>query len=298
MVDTSNPVQVITSDLPTLRAAYADRTAALMATLARLAYEFPPADCKPGPCLTIPDEFKKLGFDRITYFHNGRIDGWAYIVEGKDIVAIVFRGTQSVQNWNTNFQVGMVNPPNTDTKLHVHSGFFAAFNDLSSGQEGMQTAVDRIKQESKGVIPIYITGHSLGGALAQIATAVFGSDQIAACYTFGSPRVGNGYFDLWVKPPSYRIENYADIVPQIPVVAPQLPVPELYRHSGDARYLPDHTAGSPLRYEPGLVMRAWQLLIGLRQFFIAGKILGIEDHSIAEYEQKLMAIASARSQAR
>jgi thioesterase domain-containing protein len=32
------------------------------------------------------------------------------------------------------------------------------------------------------LIPIYITGHSLGGALAQIASAVLGDDQVAACY--------------------------------------------------------------------------------------------------------------------
>ena len=195
MAETSNPAQVISSDLPTLGPPTRDRTAALMATLARLAYEFPPADCKPGPCLTIRTNSKSWASTASPIFITVDIDGWAYIVEGKDIIATVFRGTQSVQNWGTNFQVGMVNPPDTDTKLHVHSGFFAAFNDLSTGQEGLQTAFDRIKQDSKGVIPIYITGHSLGGALAQIATAVFGCDQIAACYTFGSPRVGNGYFD-------------------------------------------------------------------------------------------------------
>src|SRR6516162_5958527 len=72
--------------------------------------------------------------------------------------------------------------------------------------------------------------HSLGGALAQIAGAVLGSDQVAACYTYGSPRVGNFYFDPWVKVPSYRVMNYADIVPQVPL-------PIAYRHSGDPRYM-------------------------------------------------------------
>jgi len=74
-----------------------------------------------------------------------------------------------------------------------------------------------IKQATNGAVPIYITGHSLGGALAQIAAAVLGSDQVGACYTYGSPRVGNSYFDLWVKVPSYRVLNYADIVPQVPL---------------------------------------------------------------------------------
>ena len=287
------------SGLPVLRAAYSDRTAALMATLARLAYAFPPQGSQPGPAPAIPAEFQSLGFERITYFHNGMDDGWAYVAEGKDIIAIVFRGTQSIENWHTNFQVEMVNPPATDARLGVHKGFFKAFNDLADGTDGLHKTFERLKAASQqGDIPIYIAGHSLGGALAQIASAVFGCDQIAACYTFGSPRVGNSYFDLWVKAPSYRVENYADIVPQIPWFAPQLPLPKLYRHSGDPRYLPDQTKASPFRYEPGPLVRAWQLLVGLRQYFTAGKILGIEDHSMDEYEQKLMAIANARTQAR
>ncbi len=298
MTVTAAAPQVRASDLPILRAAYSDRTAALMATLAGLAYAFPPNDCQPGPAPVVPQEFKSLGFERITYFHNGMIDGWAYLAEGPEIIALVFRGTQSTQNWDTNFQVATVHPPRTDPRLHVHEGFYDAFKKLAAGEEGLDSAFKRVTEASKGTIPIYIAGHSLGGALAQIATAVFGCDQIAACYTFGSPRVGNNYFDLWVKPPSYRIENYADIVPQVPVFAPQLPVPEFYRHSGDARYLPKRVVGTPFRYEPGPIVRGWQFLLGLIQFFQAGKILGIEDHHIGQYEEKLKAIATQRGQAR
>jgi len=103
---------------------------------------------------------------------------------------------------------------------------------------GIKEKMDAVKMATKGTVPIYITGHSLGGALAQIAGAVLGSDQVAACYTFGAPRVGNFYFDLWVKVPSYRVMNYADIVPQIPL-------PIVYRHSGDPRYMLDHPTPSP-----------------------------------------------------
>jgi Lipase (class 3) len=110
------------------------------------------------------------------------------------------------------------------------------------------------------LIPIYITGHSLGGAPAQIASAVLGDDQVAACYTFGSPLVGNIYFDLWVKPPSYRLINYADIVG--------------YRHAGDARYLPDVAIDSPYRFDPNLIERGWQLVRGIVQFLRARSILG------------------------
>jgi hypothetical protein len=69
-----------------------------MATLSRLTYEFPPIDCVPGPCSSIPTEFSELGFDRISYynyFHNGLIDGWAFIVEGKDLAACFDHMTNS-----------------------------------------------------------------------------------------------------------------------------------------------------------------------------------------------------------
>lgn len=290
----SPPVQP--RDLPILRAAYSDRTAALMASLAGYAYEFPPQDWEPGPS-PVPPQLSALGFERINYFHNGLIDGWAYIAEGKDLIVIAFRGTKSATNWRTNFQVEMVHPEGADANLRVHKGFYQAFELLNDGTKGLKTAVAALKTVNHAT-PIYLTGHSLGGALAQIATAVFGSDQIAACYTFGSPRVGNAYFDLWVKPPSYRVENYADIVPQIPVFAPQAPWPAFYRHSGDPRYLPDKVSGSPYRYEPSLPVRALQLAKGVLQFAQAGNILGIEDHNIALYTSKLAQIVSARDHSR
>jgi hypothetical protein len=280
-----------------MRAAYSDRSAALMATLAQLAYIFPPAGGTPGPA-SAPIEVAELGFDKITYFHNGLKDGWAFLAEGPDIIALAFRGTASIRNWETDFQVRMLWPPNTDNSLRVHEGFYRAFSLLSDGEKGIRAKLQEVETATSGRIPIYLTGHSLGGALAQIAAAVYGSDQIAACYTFGSPRVGNAYFDLWVKPPSYRVMNYADIVPQIPWFAAAFPLPIFYRHSGDPRYLAPHNAGSPYRYQPGWPTRIAQLFAGVVQLIRSRQILGIKDHGMTEYETKLAAIAAARTQSR
>jgi triacylglycerol lipase len=275
------------SDLPTLRAAYSDRTAALMAYLASFAYD-PRIEGKPP---TIPSEISNAGFEKITSFHNGYTDGWAYILEGKEIIVLAFRGTVSQKNWHADFNAALIHPPNTDANLRVHEGFYRAFSNLSDGTKGIETKITEVKQETQGQIPIYITGHSLGGALAQISAAVLGNDQIAACYTFGSPRVGNLVFDLWVKPPSYRLVNYADIVPQVPP-------PLVYRHSGDPRYMPDVMTNSPYRFQPGPFQRLWQFVRGIVQLVKAGSILGIDDHAIGEYCRKLDAIARVRSQSR
>lgn len=275
-------------DLPSLRAAYSDRTAALMAYLAAFAYD---VRIEATTSIAVPDELCGFGFRRFTAFHNGLCDGFAYLAEGEELIVLAFRGTQSLINWKTNLNARLIHPDATDRNLKVHEGFYSAFIMLTDGAQGIQDRMRQVKTTTNGSIPIYITGHSLGGALAQIASAVLGDDQVAACYTFGSPRVGNIYFDLWVKPPSYRLVNYADIVPQVPLSVMG------YRHAGDPRYLPDVAIDSPYRFEPNLLERTWQLLRGIQQFFKARSILGINDHQIIEYCRKLDHIAQARTRA-
>jgi triacylglycerol lipase len=292
--DASSPqgTEASPANLPTLRAAYSDRTAALMAHLAAFAYD-PSIEAKP-PVL-VPRELADLGFTEFWAFHNGMTNGWAYIARSPDIIAVSFRGTKSTQDWKTNFHVHMDHPPGTDDNLRVHSGFYGAFERLADGPDGLRVKLEDIKSQTAHKVPIYITGHSLGGALAQIASAVLGDDQVAACYTFGSPRVGNAFFDLWVKVPSYRLINYADIVPQVP-----LPLPLLYRyrHSGDPRYMREPVGKSVYRYEPGNLTRLWQIGQGIVQWYKAGSIMGVADHSINEYARKLDEIGANRTQKR
>jgi triacylglycerol lipase len=280
------------TDLPTLRSAYSDRTAALMAYFAGFAYSST-IEAK-GP-ISVPKELSDLGFNRLTSFHNNLSDGWAYVVESELLIVLAFRGTRSTSNWETNLHAWLIHPARADARLRVHQGFYKAFEKLSDGTKGIMQKIKEIESATVGRTPIYITGHSLGGALAQISAAVLGSDQIAACYTFGSPRVGNYVFDLWVKPPSYRLINYADIVPQVP-----FPFPFVlnYRHSGDPRYMPDVTSGSPYRFEPNFFQRVVQFGKGVIQLIRARSILGIDDHQIGEYCRKLDQIAGARSQSR
>jgi triacylglycerol lipase len=255
------------SDLPTLRAAYSDRTAALMAYLASFAYR---KDIETRGLTDVPPELNGLGFNRLTVFHNDLTDGWAFFAESGALIVLAFRGTQSPLNWDTNCQTRLIHPTGTDARLRVHQGFYSAFERLSDGVKGIREKMKELETTTPANVPIYITGHSLGGALAQIATAVLGNDRLAACYTLGSPRVGHYIFDLWVKPPSYRVINYADIVPLVPI-----PVPFVmpYRHSGDPRYMPDKVTGSPYRFEPTLLQRFEQFGKAIVQVIRAQSIL-------------------------
>jgi hypothetical protein len=135
---------------------------------------------------------------------------------------------------------------------------------------------------------LYITGHSLGGALAQIASAVFDRDNLAACYTFGSPRVGTADFDRQVKCPHYRVINNWDLVPGIP-----LPWFQGYRHTGDPRLLTPGTGG-PLRrdrYASFLADIAALVVVSLR----SRRLLITDEHMIWNYHTQLEAIAAPRT---
>ena len=66
-------------------------------------------------------------------------------------------------------------------------------------------------------MPLFITGHSLGGALAMIAAKkITHKGGNAACYTFGSPRVGDEVWISNIKTPLYRVVNAADCVTMLP----------------------------------------------------------------------------------
>lgn len=84
---------------------------------------------------------------------------------------------------------------------------------------------------------VYLTGHSLGGALATLAAFDAAATEFASgsvegltLYTFGSPRVGNGAFAAAFDravPDAWRVTNANDVIARIPRAIG-------YRHIGHA----------------------------------------------------------------
>jgi triacylglycerol lipase len=162
----------------------------------------------------------------------------------------------------------------------VHAGFRAAYESV-----GKDIEEELLKL---GNLPLYITGHSLGAALATVATQRLEHnprirEKIAACYTFGSPRVGNSEYDLEFKSPIYRVVNTTDIVTVIPLLAMG------YIHIGDVRYLGARDG----EFQSGVPVfrRLYFFLLTLFKFF--SPVVG--DHAIVQYRRKLEAIASKRN---
>ena len=72
--------------------------------------------------------------------------------------------------------------------------------------------------------PLFFTGHSLGGAMATLASAVSRKRTPRATYTFAAPRVGDATFVASIQPvPLHRVENVHDPIPMVPRVLGWVP---------------------------------------------------------------------------
>jgi triacylglycerol lipase len=270
------------SGVPVQRAAYSDRMSALMAKLALLAYvKFEQPDLVEVLQRALGEGGMKL---RATY---AREETEAYLVEADEFLAVVFRGTNSSADARTNLalRAAPVVLPDHPKKVRVHGGFFKAFKRVDG--EIRRDLETRFLEK-----PIYLAGHSLGGALALVASAAYGASEVlgprlAAVYTFGAPRVGGSDFDEIVKAPHYRVVSGIDVVPFLPPTAFFG-----YRHTGTVRYL-FARRGAPLRATPpGIAIIVPLLSIILWPF--VGSALGLKDHKIGSYIAKLELIARNR----
>jgi len=96
----------------------------------------------------------------------------------------------------------------------VHRGFL---EELAAVQGSVVAELSRRGGKTR---PLYVTGHSQGGAEAALATRAFvaGGFSLTATYTFAAPRPGNSVFVASVPAalPVHRLEFGDDIVPHVP----------------------------------------------------------------------------------
>ena len=253
---------------PTLRVAYSDRTAALMAALCEIAYAAPGAVAG----LIAPAGFRLLAA------------GGRFILAGSpELYVLAFRGTEDAADWRVDINAPLVPWLTPRSTVRLHRGFLTAYR---ADRAAIRDALARHAPPAK--VGLYVAGHSLGGALAQIATADLDSDVLAACYTFGSPRVGTRDFDRQVHAPHYRVVNGWDLVPGVP--APWL---SGYRHTGDPRLL----TGDGLeayRRDRSLLARFGVDLLGLAGAAVTRRLPPVADHMIWSYRARLDEIAVTR----
>jgi triacylglycerol lipase len=275
-------------EVPYLRAAYSDRMAAVMAVLSLFSY----IDFAKPEFMGVLNEVIGHGDLKLVKTYDSQ-DTEAILVEGDKFLAIVFRGTTTKRDRATDMSIGFekVELRGHPKSVAVHKGFYQAFSYVEDAiHADLKASPDK---------PIYIAGHSLGGALALVASAAFGGcdhlgPRLAAVYTFGSPRVGGKSFGICVKAPHYRIVNQFDIVPMVP--------PSWlfgYVHSGERLMLKDKGKRA-IRQQPGVfaLFDSFQTfvsaLIGTLLWPLNKQTLFLAPHDISRYASRLQGIAGIR----
>jgi triacylglycerol lipase len=184
---------------------------------------------------------------------NNPIMGFVGRNDTTQTVIVSFRGTETPEDWLQDLDALAVPFPDIPTGGLVHQGFDAVYQTI---RDSVIAGVDAAKVNATSM---WITGHSLGGAIALIAALDFGKNAVpplvSQLYTFAGPRVGDttfkNLFDATI-PVCYRVVNRWDIVPQ-------LPPPPLFIHAGqlvdiDGGFTLDLAKAHSLleSYKPGL----------------------------------------------
>lgn len=277
---------------------------------------------------TAPDEYlattktlKEKGFQLKRFINVGSTQGLIIKREEQDdkkpYYVIAFRGTQELNDFLLDAKV---KPKKLDGRENevIHEGFWGGYDEF------IKKYNDDLKEIKDSGLPVFITGHSLGGALAMITTKEYFPDIEGACYTFGAPMVANYDFFRCVKTPVYRVVNSSDIVPRLPsgflirliisilnfirdftkkesalykilsrIFARLVPL-GLYKHYGDLRYLTDVAVGqfdkTRLLNNPNSLDRLLWFGESLKLSF--GR--PIKSHGLKVYRKKLEQVALDR----
>ncbi|MGN6546577.1 MAG: lipase family protein [Aureliella sp.] len=166
-----------------------------------------------------------MGFTKWVAVRNPNQSMVGHVLSQGDVAVVAFRGTNPTElyDWLTNLDVLFV----TTAHGRFHRGFTAAYNSLRSD---VSSFLDQAQPKR-----IWITGHSLGGAMAlscAVDLAVVKSMQ-PSVVTFGQPRYADANGARWIdsmfRGHYVRFVHGSDIVPRVPFTVPWL-FP--YSHAG------------------------------------------------------------------
>lgn len=247
--------------------------------------------------------------DSSQYFDETERDTQAFLFKTDHCIVLAFRGSQEKKDWHTNFKFRLKNfacqqsmqPLDEDTTPPigmVHSGFQAAWNAV---EDQVIQHIRLWNADRAAPLPLFITGHSLGGALATVAAASLVKRKhvnIQGVYTFGQPRVGDLIFVLDVgqalKGKIFRFVNNNDIVPHVPLPYSFWNPLRIYVHLGQLLYF--NTRGQ-LILQPNIITWLFDRAIGLLRDALEPGFDMVNDHRLEFYITNLeKALVAAQEQ--
>ncbi len=178
---------------------------AVCAECSRLAYVRFEADA--GRKAVLTEAIARAGLAEPGFFSDGGTgtQAFAAIDAARGRAFVAFRGTEPDEpsDWVTDAQAMLVDWQGTGK---IHLGYRDALNGAWGRIEAWLTQAPGLE--------VWITGHSLGAALATLASALLPAARLVS---FGSPRVGNAAFAAQFEGRSVRrYVNCCDLVPRLP----------------------------------------------------------------------------------
>ena len=216
----------------------------------------------------------KFGMKWVQFF---RIDETEALVTYNDTALILaFRGTSSLQDALTDIKIKLIEGFKGTGRIH----------------EGFKTGSERIWNEvwsSMGRMrrnrTIWVTGHSLGGALALTAAArlQFEKNQrVHGLYTFGQPRAGDTAFTEACQKAFgdryFRFVHNNDIVPRVPFRLMGFEHTGIFKYINSTKQLDDTKTWEEITKDR---------LSGRIVHFLKPGTDGISDHSMINYVEAL-----------
>jgi len=163
-----------------------------------------------SPPINAKVSFQKHGFVDIETFVDASNIG--YVISAGDTCVIVFRGTDDAGDWLVNLNSISTNTPHGP----IHRGFF-------QGYAALQPQILKALETKENLEHLWITGHSLGGALALVCAYDLEENhnyEIDGIITFGQPMVARSQLASHLD--DHFFQRYAhfvndnDIVPRVP----------------------------------------------------------------------------------
>ncbi|MBM4252913.1 MAG: lipase family protein [Deltaproteobacteria bacterium] len=165
----------------------------------------------------IEEQFTAWQFRDVLYLGQPRQGFYGIVAEMDDFRLVAFRGTTSFEEAIKDSLFNQVSYAPIGLAGAGHFGMRRHFEKLQGLV--MQPLLERIEKDPK---PLYLVGHSLGGAMALMygMRLKLMGQEVAGIYTSGQPRVGNEDFynqarEL-VGSRYFRLEHVNDITPRVP----------------------------------------------------------------------------------
>lgn len=206
----------------------------------------------------IRDKFQRSGLTAAGFqfaFFTGDTTQ-CFVTHSNQIVVLAFRGTEidnfvgAFEDWMGNFDFAQVDD---ESGGRVHRGFRRDLAEVWTNHGGGKSLKEHLRElMTNGTRTLWITGHSLGAALATLAAercAREGGFTVNGVYTFGSPRVGDSGFKQeydarGLGSRTYRFVNNVDVCPRIPPG-------DDYTHVGQLKFIgPDGSLREDLTSNP------------------------------------------------